>query len=49
MIQDRAFNEDGSLLYTEDVDEGFIGDTIVVNGSVSPRFAAKRRSTGCAS
>ena len=42
VIQDRAFNEDGSLRYTENVDEGFLGDTIVVNGRVSPRFAVKR-------
>ena len=42
MIQDRAFNADGSLRYIENVDEGFIGDTIVVNGAVSPRFAVKR-------
>ena len=42
VIQDRAFNEDGSLLYTENVDEGFLGDTIVVNGSVSPRFPVKK-------
>jgi spore coat protein A, manganese oxidase len=42
MIQDRAFNADGTLRYTENIDEGFLGDTIVVNGSVSPRFAVKR-------
>jgi spore coat protein A, manganese oxidase len=42
VIQDRAFNADGSLAYTENIDEGFMGDTIVVNGSVSPRFAVKR-------
>jgi spore coat protein A, manganese oxidase len=42
VIQDRAFNEDGTLQYTENIDEGFLGDTIVVNGSVSPRFAVKR-------
>jgi len=42
IIQDRSFNEDGSLRYTENVDEGFLGDTIVVNGTVSPRFAVKR-------
>jgi spore coat protein A len=42
VIQDRAFNADGSLRYTENIDEGFIGDTIVVNGTVSPRFAVKR-------
>ena len=42
VIQDRAFNADGSLRYTENIDQGFMGDTIVVNGSVSPRFAVKR-------
>jgi spore coat protein A len=42
VIQDRAFNADGSLKYTDNLDEGFMGDTIVVNGSVSPRFAVKR-------
>jgi spore coat protein A len=42
VIQDRAFNANGTLRYTENVDEGFLGDTIVVNGSVSPRFAVKR-------
>jgi spore coat protein A, manganese oxidase len=41
-IQDRAFNADGTLRYTENIDEGFLGDTIVVNGTVSPRFAVKR-------
>jgi spore coat protein A, manganese oxidase len=42
VIQDRAFNDDGTLRYTENLDEGFVGDTIVVNGNVSPRFAVKR-------
>jgi spore coat protein A len=42
VIQDRSFNADGSLRYTENVDEGFMGDTIVVNGTVSPRFAVRR-------
>jgi spore coat protein A, manganese oxidase len=42
VIQDRAFNANGSLAYTEDLDAGFLGDTIVVNGTVSPRFAVKR-------
>jgi spore coat protein A, manganese oxidase len=42
VIQDRAFNANGTLRYTENVDEGFFGDTVVVNGSVSPRFAVKR-------
>jgi spore coat protein A, manganese oxidase len=42
VIQDRAFNANGTLRYTENIDEGFLGDTIVVNGTVSPRFAVKR-------
>jgi spore coat protein A, manganese oxidase len=41
VIQDRAFNSNGTLRYTENIDEGFMGDTIVVNGTVSPRFAVK--------
>jgi spore coat protein A, manganese oxidase len=41
VIQDRAFNADGSLRYTENIDEGFMGDTIVVNGSVSPRLTVR--------
>ncbi len=42
VIQDRAFNEDASLRYVENIDEGFMGDTIVVNGAVSPRVTVKR-------
>ncbi len=42
VIQDRSFNEDGSFRYVENVDEGFMGDTIIVNGSVSPRVTVKR-------
>jgi spore coat protein A len=42
VIQDRAFNANGTLRYTENIDEGFLGDTIVVNGTVSPRFAVRR-------
>ena len=49
VIQDRAFNADGSLRYTENIDEGFLGDTIVVNGTISPRFAVKRALYACAS
>jgi FtsP/CotA-like multicopper oxidase with cupredoxin domain len=41
VIQDRSFNADGSLRYAEDIDAGFMGDTIVVNGSVAPRFAVR--------
>ena len=42
VIQDRSFDANGTLRYTENIDEGFLGDTIVVNGTVSPRFAVKR-------
>ena len=43
MIQDKSFNRDGSLRYAEDVDLGFRGDTILVNGAVAPRVAVKQR------
>jgi spore coat protein A len=42
VIQDRTFDSGGALSYVENIDEGVLGDTIVVNGSVSPRFAVKR-------
>jgi spore coat protein A, manganese oxidase len=42
VIQDKAFGADGELVYTENIDQGFLGDTIVVNGVVSPRFAVRR-------
>jgi spore coat protein A len=43
LIQDRAFNRDGSLRYEENIDAGFLGDTILVNGAVAPRMRVKRR------
>jgi len=43
VIADHAFNKDGSLRYQENVDIGFRGDTILVNGAVSPRMAVQRR------
>jgi FtsP/CotA-like multicopper oxidase with cupredoxin domain len=42
-IADHAFNKDGSFRYEENVDFGFRGDTILVNGAVSPRMAVDRR------
>jgi spore coat protein A len=42
-IADHAFNKDGSFRYEENVDFGFRGDTILVNGAVSPRMAVQRR------
>ena len=43
VIQDHAFNRDGSFAYTENVDVGFNGDTILVNGAVAPRMTVQRR------
>lgn len=42
VIQDRAFNVDGSFRYVGmhmDVMTGMFGDTILVNGTLSPEFA----------
>jgi blue copper oxidase len=41
VIQDRRFNEDGSFQYVSahrDIMTGFFGDTLLVNGTVSPYF-----------
>jgi FtsP/CotA-like multicopper oxidase with cupredoxin domain len=43
VITDRSFNEDGSFRYQLDLDMGFHGDTILVNGAVAPRMAVRRR------
>jgi spore coat protein A, manganese oxidase len=43
VIADHAFNKDGSFRYLENVDLGFRGDTILVNGAVSPRMRVERR------
>ena len=43
VLADHAFNRDGSFRYAENVDLGFRGDTILVNGAVSPRMAVERR------
>jgi spore coat protein A len=43
MIQDRSFNADGSLRFRVDLDRGFRGDTILVNGAVAPRMRVQRR------
>ena len=43
VLADHAFNRDGSLRYTENVDVGFLGDTILVNGAVAPRMRVQRR------
>ena len=43
VIQDHAFNRDGSFRYAQNVDNGFYGDTILVNGAVVPRMRVERR------
>ena len=43
MITDRSFNKDGSFRYKIDLDRGFRGDTILVNGAVAPRMKVERR------
>jgi spore coat protein A, manganese oxidase len=43
MIQDRAFNRDGSFRYASSPEPGFLGDTILVNGAVAPRMRVRRR------
>lgn len=43
MITDRSFNKDGSFRYRFDLDRGFRGDTILVNGAVAPRMKVERR------
>ena len=44
VIPDHAFNKDGSFRYTENVDLGFRGDTILVNGAIAPRMRVERRN-----
>jgi FtsP/CotA-like multicopper oxidase with cupredoxin domain len=43
VLADHAFNRDGSFRYAENVDVGFLGDTILVNGAVAPRMRVQRR------
>jgi FtsP/CotA-like multicopper oxidase with cupredoxin domain len=43
VIQDRSFNADGSFRYRLDLDRGFRGDTILVNGAIAPRLKVERR------
>jgi len=43
MLQDRAFNADGSFRYRVNVDLGFRGDTLLVNGAIAPRMRVERR------
>ncbi len=42
VIQDRAFNADGSLKYPQRWQPEFLGDTVLVNGKVWPSLTVKR-------
>lgn len=47
IVQDRDFNSDGSFRYVSEyagVIQGIQGDTILVNGTVSPHFVATTRT-----
>ena len=41
-IQDRTFNEDGSLFYNAQLEDAFKGDKVVVNGKVWPYLEVDR-------
>ncbi|HSI79367.1 MAG TPA: multicopper oxidase family protein [Solirubrobacterales bacterium] len=43
MITDRSFRESGTFYYPAGVADGFLGDTILVNGAIVPRMRVKRR------
>jgi len=43
VLQDRLFGFDGQLLYDQLAHDGFLGDTMVVNGVVQPFLRVKRR------
>ena len=48
IIQDKRFNRDGSLAYIgmhRDIMAGFSGNTLLVNGTLNPYFAATSRRT----
>ncbi len=43
ILQDRSFNEDGSFYYgTSMMMDGMIGDTLMVNGAITPSFTVKQ-------
>lgn len=43
LIQDRSFNPDNSLKYVFNIVNGFLGDTVAVNGTVKPYLDVARR------
>lgn len=45
IVQDKSFDEDGQLIESERRDNGMLGDTILVNGTFSPRFKVTSERT----
>jgi spore coat protein A, manganese oxidase len=46
VLQDRIINKDGTLYYPGPIeadDTGFLGDVVLVNGDIQPRFPVRRR------
>ena len=43
VVQDRTFNDDGSLWFPEGETQQVVGDTVVVNGVAQPFFEVKAR------
>ncbi len=43
VVQDRVFAADGSLVYDVFNHNGFLGDKLLVNGAIQPRFHVARR------
>lgn len=42
IIQDRSFNQDGSFDYNSNMMDGAVGDTIIVNGAITPTLEVKQ-------
>lgn len=43
LVQDKTFDVDGSLIFDQFNQDGFLGDTELVNGKVQPKTLVKRR------
>lgn len=43
LVQDKSFAADGSLVYDVFNHKGFLGDKLLVNGAIQPRFHVQRR------
>src|SRR5712691_601951 len=43
VLQDKTFDVDGSLIFDQFNQDGFLGDTELVNGKVQPKTVVKRR------